>query len=200
MMNLNLDLHLMLELGSYIQFLFKIYFSSFFTLSSLIPAWNEALFNGLFVSLGMLYFGLFLSPFLVLVCVCASGMHPWSRLCSLVLHVRVNLLPVLPRIPVGVPLGWMLVVWSLQLFLQKNSRGTILWLQWELNFWVWWKGSPLVTRWYLYELFKKQTRWMKWENNFAPVYNKDISNLSSSMCGREVRILSKIRMTMRLLT
>ena len=42
---------------------------------------------------------------------------------------------------------------------------------------------------------------MKQENKFAPVYNKDISNLSSSMCGgREVRILSKIRITMRLLT
>ena len=32
----------------------------------------------------------------------------------------------------------------------------------------------------LYELFMKQTGWMKWENSFAPVYSKDISNLSSS--------------------
>lgn len=59
----------------------------------------------MFVALGMLYFRLFLSLFLVLVCVCASGMHPWSRLCPLVLDAGVSLLPVLPRIPVGVPLG-----------------------------------------------------------------------------------------------
>ena len=114
-------------LGSYKKKFIKIYFGSFSILGSLISTWNEALFNGFFVALGMLYFGLFLSLFLVLVCVCASGMHSWSRLCPLVVHVGVSLLPILPRIPTGVPLGWMLLVWSLQLFLQtKFGRHSLM--------------------------------------------------------------------------
>ena len=73
-------------LGSYIQFFFlKIYFSSFSTLGSLISAWNEALFNRLFVALGMLYFGLLLPLILVFICVYIPNMHPWSRLCPRVL-------------------------------------------------------------------------------------------------------------------
>ena len=80
-MNLNLDLHLMLNAWKlYPIFLFKIYSSCFSALGSLILAWNEALFNELLVALGMLYFRLFLSLFLVLVCVYASSMHPWSKL------------------------------------------------------------------------------------------------------------------------